>query len=142
MTRPSWWFVLLVVAIPMLSGCARERKIDPVEGQVGESLMIVANAYLQATEKNKRPPKGPEELKPFLPADKPADSLLRSVRDGEPFVILWGTDPREGMDVKPLVIGYEQKGKDGTRMVFTAMGVMTMDEAGFAAARFPPGHKP
>ena len=41
-------------------------------------------------------------------------------------MILWGTDQRTGMDVKPLVIGYEKNGKGGMRMVFTAMGVMTM----------------
>jgi len=142
MTRPAWCIVLLVAALAPLSGCRRQKPIDPVEGQVSENLSVIARAYNKAIEKNKKPPASVEDLKPFLPTDKPADSLLKSVRDGEPFVILWGTDPRTGMDVKPLVIAYEKKGQGGKRMVFTAMGVMTMNEAGFAEARFPAGHKP
>jgi hypothetical protein len=116
--------------------------MDKTAGQVGENLTALANAYRQATEKNKRPPQGPDELKPFLPAGANPDTVLKSVRDDQPFVILWGTDPRTGLDLKPLVIGYEKQGKGGNRMVFTAMGVMTMDEKSFAEANFPKGHKP
>ena len=135
------WTAILSL-LPILTwGCAA-RKSDKVEGQVGENLSTIANAYQQATVKNNRPPSGPDELKPFLPANQDSDTLFRSIRDHEPFVIIWGTDPRAGMDLKPLVIGYEKQGQGGTRMVFTAMGVMTMEDHGFAAARFPAGHKP
>ena len=68
--------------------------------------------------------------------------MFTSVRDGEPFVIIWGTDPRTGMELKPQVIGYEKEGRGGNRFVFTAMGVMQMTDGDFEEANFPPGHKP
>ena len=95
-----------------------------------------------ATNKNGQPPRGPEDLRQFLPQDQDQDSLFRSVRDDQPFVIIWGTDPRTGMDLKPLVIGYEKEGSGGDRFVYTAMGVMQMTDEDFEEARFPPGHNP
>jgi hypothetical protein len=134
------WIVLLLITL--LSGCSGDSDEVTPEVEVGGDLFTIAEAYRLATEKNGQPPKGPDELKPFLPQDADQDALFRSVRDGEPFVIIWGTDPREGMDTKPLVIGYEKEGKGGDRFVFTAMGVMQMTDDDFAEARFPAGHKP
>ena len=134
------WIVLLLIIL--VSGCSGDGDEITPEVEVGENLSTIADAYQLATEKNRQPPKGPDDLKPFLPQDVDQDTLFRSVRDGEPFVIIWGTDPREGMDIKPLVIGYEKEGKGGDRYVFTAMGVMQMTDDDFAEARFPSGHNP
>lgn len=134
------WIGLLLSIL--VSGCSGDSDEVTPEAEVGDNFSTIADAYLRATEENRRPPKGPEELKPFLPQDVDQDSLFQSVRDGEPFVIIWGTDPREGMDLKPLVIGYEKEGKGGDRFVFTAMGVMQMTDDDFEEANFPAGHTP
>ncbi len=137
--RLGWLAAGLLAA---LASCGCTRTEDKSAGEVQENLTTLAKAYTQATQQNNRAPTGIADLKPFLPKDVPDEKLLNSARDGQPFVILWGTDPRTGMDLKPLVIGYEKSGVGGRRMVFTAMGVMTMTDADFAEARFPPGHKP
>ena len=131
---------LLVCLATFLSGCSG--RIKQSAGHVAGPLMELATAYQRATHKLDRAPKDADELKPFLDEGKEVGSLLRSPADGEEYVILWGTDPRAGMALKPLVIGYEKKGMDGTRFVFTAMGVSLMSEKDFQNARFPEGHKP
>ena len=70
------------------------------------------------------------------------NSLLTSPNDGQPLVVLWGTDPRADQGNSPLVIGYEKQGKGGGRWVFHTMGVVRMTDADFAQARFPKGHTP
>jgi len=134
------WIGLLLIIL--VSGCSGDSDEVTPEAEVGENFSTIADAYLLATEKNRQPPKGPEELKPFLPQDVDQDTLFRSVRDGEPFVIIWGTDPHEGMDLNPLVIGYEKEGEGGDRFVFTVVGVMQMTDEEFGEANFPAGHKP
>ena len=104
--------------------------------------MLLGNLYQQATQKTGQPPAKQEDLVPYLPAGKSIDELLKSPTDGQAYVILWGTDPRTGMELKPLVIGYEKQGKSGARFVFTAMGVSLMSDSDFKGANFPPGHKP
>lgn len=141
MDRSALCRVACLFGLLLAAGCEAP-VADQAAGEVGENLSVLANAYQQATEKNNQPPQSAEDLKPFLPADADPNKLLVSVRDGQPFVIVWGADPRTGMDLKPMVIGYEKNGKGGTRMVYTAMGVMTMADADFAEANFPPGHKP
>lgn len=131
-------FYLLLTAGLGLAGCQGSK--PDVRPANAEGLKTVSNAYLQATTKLNRAPKSLDELKPYLPSGTDPNGLLTSPNDGEPYVILWGTDPRAGMDLKPLVIGYEKNGKGGSRFVFTAMGVMQMTDADFKEARFPPGH--
>lgn len=136
------WVVCVVIAC-ILAGCGRRGVVaDEDESRAQQALKTVSAAYTACLAKKGKPPASVEELKPFLPADAAPEELLRSPRDGQPFVILWGTDPRKGMDVKPLVIAYEAQGKGGIRMVFTAMGVFAMDASRFAEARFPEGHSP
>lgn len=131
-------FVALVSAF--LGGCSSQGTVQ--EGDPGK-LTTLANAYIQATEKTGRPPKGPADLKAFLPKGTDVDGLLASPNDGKPHVILWGQDPRKLRGtLKPGVIGYEQDGKGGRRFVFTAMGVMLMTDDDFAQANFPEGHRP
>jgi len=136
------WIGIGLLGIISVSGCSGNAEAVKEQGAVGENLTTVANAYRAATDKNNRPPTSPEELKPFLPPGVDQATLFQSVRDGQPFVILWGTDPRQGMDVKPLVYGYEKEGQGGERFVMTAMGVMQMTDEDFAQANFPAGHQP
>ena len=131
----------LLVVIPGL-GCSSSVEQTKMQGEVAGTLSTIAKAYLAATQKNGRAPNGPDELKPFLPPDSDQEAMFRSTRDGQPFVILWGADPRTGMDLKPLVIAYEKDGSGGNRFVYTAMGVMQMTDEDFAQANFPAGRKP
>lgn len=131
---------LFFLALVGLLGCGP----NPEGKQKRDSgpLSELAKYYNQATNQLNRAPKSPDELKPLLPPDKDVNSLLNCPVDNEPYVIIWGTDPREGMDLKPLVIGYEAKEYDGSRFVFTAMGVMLMESEDFKTAKFPAGHTP
>ena len=136
------WIGLGLLALTCGPGCGNSVEETKVKGQVGQNLETLSKAYAAATEKNGRPPSGPDELKPFLPPNAEPDAVFRSARDGQPFVILWGADPRTGMDLKPLVIAYEKDGKGGSRFVYTAMGIMQMTNEDFAQANFPAGRKP
>jgi hypothetical protein len=123
-----------------LAGCSGTATVG--ERTDVDHLQKVATAYMQATVKAGRPPAGPNDLKPFLKGQDDVAALLVSPNDGQPYVILWGTDPRPGKAPSPLVIGYEKQGKNGQRFVFLDMGVVQMSEADFARANFPKGHKP
>ncbi len=106
------------------------------------NIKKIASAYLKATDKLGRPPKEKKELVPYLKDEGDLEALFQSPNDGQPFVIIWGTNPRAGLDVSPGVIAYEKVGRGGKRFVFTAMGVMQMADEDFAKANFPKGHKP
>ena len=123
----------------ILLGCTSP-KTTPTENV--ENLRKVEEAYRAAIAKLSRPPKDESEFKPFLAKIGDPDKLLRSTNDNQPFVILYGADPRRGMELKPLVIAYEKEGRAGKRSVYTAMGVMEMSDEDFREANFPSGHKP
>jgi hypothetical protein len=96
--------VLACLAASFSAGCGRRAPVvDETEARSQEALRVIAAAYGAAITKRGKPPAGPDDIKPFLPAGVSVDDALRSPRDGQPFVVLWGADPRKGMDVKPLV---------------------------------------
>lgn len=137
------WALAAVLIACAATGCGRKIQVaDETESKSQEALRAVAAAYNAALAKRGKPPAGPDDIVPFLPKGVSPEDALRSPQDDQPFVIIWGADPRKGMDVNPLVIGYEAQGKNGRRMVFTAMGVFTMTDARFKEARFPEGHTP
>jgi hypothetical protein len=137
------WVVPVIAAACLLGGCGRRVAVtDEAETKAQDALRAVAAAYNAAIAKRGKPPAGPDDIKPFLPEGAALDDALRSPRDGQPFVVIWGADPRKGMDIKPLVIAYEARGGNGRRLVFTAMGVFAMENSRFAEARFPEGHAP
>jgi len=133
------WSLACLVTIGLL-GCSGGAHA-PQTSDPGP-LNSLSAAYMRATSKLNRPPKDAEELKAHLASGETIDKLLTSPNDNQPYVILWGADPRSGMDLKPLVIAYEKEGKGGVRFVFTAMGVSLMGSEEFKEANFPQGHKP
>ena len=92
-----------------------------------------------------RPPQSAEELKPALGKLGNPDDLLRSSRDGQPFVVCWGVDllvPPTWAKATP-VLAYEKRGVDGRRYVLTTRRrVELMPDQEFRKASFPPGHTP
>jgi hypothetical protein len=138
--RPCVWIIAAVLLAA--AGCSSPAVKEVDAGDPG-ALRKIASAYGRATAKNDRPPTKPADLKPFLPDGEDVDQLLISPRDGQPYVIFWGFDSRPGKSGEsPVVIGYEKAGKGGTRFVFLDMGVVSMTDAEFAKATFPPGRKP
>lgn len=132
------WFSGLFLLV-CLVGCSSQ----PVaQTQDPGTLNELSKIYLAATVGLDRAPTSPQELQPYLPPGKSVDELLTSSNDRQPYVVAWGADPRTGMDLKPLVIAYEKQGSNGSRFVFTAMGVMLMSNEDFKEARFPAGHTP
>ncbi len=131
--------MVTIVALGLAAGCG-----GPVRVQKGEAgpLNEFGTVYRQATDKLGRPPKSVEELAANAPAGKDVNSLLKSPNDNQPYVVVWGADPRSGMQLKPLVIAYEKEGLSGVRFVYTAMGVMLMGPDEFKEANFPQGHTP
>jgi hypothetical protein len=137
-------FHLLLLVLLTLAGCSgtgADRPLDPTE----ERLFKIGNAYLAATTRLKRPPKNADELKPSLEGGADADAL-RSPRDGQPFVIIWGVDFNRlppGRDDIYTVAAYEQRGADGKRYVLHfPRGVVLLTDEELRKAAFPPGHKP
>ena len=74
------------------------------------------------------------------PVDPDPSKYVRSPRDGEEFIVVWGLDlSRTSGDT---VVAYERKGVDGKRMVVTAdsnIREVTGDE--LRQLKFPKDHK-
>jgi hypothetical protein len=118
-----------------------EKPLDPTHG----NLMRIGSAYVRHINEKKKPPQGPQDLRPFLADAGNPDEIFRSARDNEPLVICWGVDI-----LKPIswakstpVLAYEKRGADGSRYVLTTVrSVELMPDAEFRQASFPPGHHP
>ena len=120
-----------------MPGCARKPVVVGSSKEF-QNLIFIAQAYVDAVDgKLGRPPNDVEELKTYLEGMGNPDEVLVSPNDGLPYVIVWGVKPGR------FPIAYEQKGKDGARVVVDRrlMPWRVTDEE-FARLRFPPGHKP
>jgi hypothetical protein len=95
----------------------------------------------QATTKLGRPPARVGELRPFLEQVGDPEQILRSPRDGLPYVIICGVDFRQLpiTTMPPPIMAYEQVGANGKRYVLTVMGVMPMRDEEFAKAKLLKG---
>jgi hypothetical protein len=134
--------VLFVVSLAGtgLIGCAPKPVIVDLP-KAHQNLTRIATAYIDAESRLGRPPKNVEELKPFLKDFGNPDEMLSSPNDGLPYVIIWDTKVA-GVGGFPI-LAYEQKGKDGKRLVADArMQTMEVADQQFARLRFPAGHKP
>ena len=136
--------ILLLVAVAGPVGCSKEVRVEVKLEPAHENLMKIGSAYIQFNAKNKRPPKSVEEIKPLLKEFGSIDRLLRSPRDGEPYVICWGVDllvPAKWARSTPI-LAYEKRGAEGTRYVLTTLrSVQQMSDEQFEQASFPPGHQ-
>jgi hypothetical protein len=133
---------VLMLATTGLAGCSAKPVVmgSPAEKQ---NLLFIAQAYIDAAEgKLGRPPNNAEEFKSFLEEigrinNRNADDILVSPNDGLPYVIVWGQAPGR------YPIAYEQKGKEGKRLVIDSrLMPWSVTDEGFARLRLPPGHKP
>ena len=133
--------LILLVLVAALPGCAkREPPVD--EGEL--NLRRIMQAYHFSMEPHGRPPRKVEDIKrqfKEIGETRDPDVILRSPRDGEPYVILFG-HPFEALD-RNTILAYEQKGKDGKRYVLTlSRDVKILSDEEFASARFAGDHKP
>ena len=145
---PSWVHgaALLLAAGSILPGCSPTEvivhaKLDPSH----ENLVHIRTAYVRFNTANRRPPAGPEDLKPFLREFGNPEEILRSPRDRDLYVICWGVDlsrPPSWATGAP-VLAYERRPVEGKRYVLTTHGsVSLMGDEEFFGASFPPGHQP
>ena len=119
-----------------------DKPLEPAQ----ERLAKIYMAYVRFSTEQKRPPRNAEELKPFLAEMGNADDILRSPRDGQPFVVCWGVNVGASASwakSMPVVI-YEKQGVDGRRYVLTApfRKVEVLSDQEFRQASFPPGYSP
>src|SRR5262249_34424127 len=126
---------LLVVWLG-LTGCSSKpvKREDP--GAV--NLRKISQAYDVADLTIGHPPRSEDELKRcFKEIGETGDSdqILRSPRDGEPYVILYG--PPLNSDARDIILAYEKNGAEGKRYVLTlARRVQIMTDSEFATAKF------
>jgi hypothetical protein len=102
----------------------------------------VISTYRTAASMLGKPPASMDDLKQVLaPLSDDPGQYLRSKRDGQDFVIVWGLN----LDTLPpdVVVAYEQNGVDGKRMVVMPRGdVREVTSEEFAKLKFPKDHQP
>jgi hypothetical protein len=136
----------LTVLLAGLTGCRDGTNVVPLSG-AEKNLKNIVLAYHDAHSGLGHAPKDADELKPFLKPFGDPDALLNSPNDGEPFVVVWGTDPTRGGPTGYQgmwqIIAYEKKGSGGKRAVVDVRGrPLTVPEDDFRALKFAGGHNP
>lgn len=133
--------VVCVLGVLAALGCHEDGKTPPPPTDTN-MLRGIIRYYAAAAGELGRPPQKMEELKSILaPLTSEPDKYLRSTRDGEEFVVVWGLHLHQ----LPLdtIVAYERTGVDGKRFVVNLDGVVrevAADE--FAKLKFPKGHTP
>jgi hypothetical protein len=112
-------------------------------------LSEIGQAYMTFMIAEKRHPKSIDEIRQTLQtlhsADYASDPelVLRSPRDGQPFVVILGAGSTDAGADKSTVWAYEQTGVDGERYVLMlSSDVKLLTDEEFAQAKFAAGHKP
>jgi hypothetical protein len=132
--------LFVVLGIMAAIGCDGGTRVNKPPDE--SNLRGIVRVYGIATRDLGRPPKSMDELTAiYAQADPDPSKYVRSPRDGEELVVVWGLDlERQPAD---MVVAYERKGADGKRMVVTADNIVrdvTNDE--FAKLKFPKDYKP
>jgi hypothetical protein len=129
-----------MLAILAFCGCDSGAKVTPPTDS--SMLRGIVRIYGIAARDLGRPPKSMDELKAvYAQADPDPSKYVRSARDGEEFVVVWGLN-LEGLP-PDTVLAYERTGLDGQRMVVTLDGaVREVSREEFAKLKFPKNHKP
>src|SRR5262245_17614920 len=118
----------------LIAGCS-SKPADVGSGEdETEHLARIGRAYDAATKRLNRPPADVEQLKPFLREFGDPEAALRSPRDGQPYVIVFGANIRKPFQMPPPIYAHEKEGVDGKRFVLTVMGVIQMTDEEFAKA--------
>lgn len=138
--RPESLFAFVALALA-LAGCSK-----PVlaEDRAAANLRKIGQAYELAADLRNRPPRTVEEVRRMfkeLGETRAPDELLRSPRDGQPYVIVFGA--AFDVDDRDTLLAYEKNGAEGARYVLTlGREVKLMKDEEFARASFAKGHKP
>jgi hypothetical protein len=135
-------------ALPVLLcgtyGCGGDAPKSTEVSPLHNNLRTFTLAYVNATKELNRPPRNPEEIKPYLTklGGNPSE-ILRSTSDGEELVIQWGSpiSKMSAPDGKMLVWVYEKNAHDGKRWVLQGRFATEMTEDEFRNASFSPGIK-
>ena len=128
----------------LLTGCSGSRGL-PNKAQEESPLKPVAMYYGEYIKQHRgQPPASEVEFKAFLKDPKIADRLkeefqitdidkmLVSPRDNKPFFIYYGAASKNSGPGGAPVVGYEQEGVGGKRIVASALPAMAeVDEAEF-----------
>jgi hypothetical protein len=142
---PRWLLLGPAALLAGLAGCGSSTHVVPLT-PAEKALTSVTMAYKEAHAKLGHAPKNADELKPFLKEFGKPEELLVSPNDGQPYVVVWGTDPNGGpIGYKGMwhILAYEQKGTGGRRAVCDVRGrPMTVPDDDFAKLKFVGRHKP
>jgi hypothetical protein len=134
--------VFLALVGLALVGCSD--KLRPQEDPGSVRMRRILQAYQLAADTRGRPPRNAQELGRFfkeLGETGDPEQLLRSPRDGQPYVILFGPD--FDFEARGTILAYEKTGTEGGRYVLTlAREVKLMKDEEFAQATFAKDHKP
>jgi hypothetical protein len=133
------------LVILFLTGCLV--KSGPREDETTMDMRHIARVFESIQGFYNRPPKDLEEIKKYLTdyhtdgLNEPADKVLTSSRDGEPYVIIIGSQFGTGMGDE--IVMYEKRGAEGKRYVmFTDRSVRQLTDDEFKQATFAKGHRP
>src|SRR5436190_13991851 len=110
---PRWPLLAFLV----VAGCSNAVDVRPTE-PTRQRLIALGRAYGQTIGRGKTPATL-ADLEPALKEMGNPDELTKSPRDGQPFVILWGTKLTEA---ESKVFMYEKEGRGGTRFVLKTDG--------------------
>jgi len=142
--------ILLPLFLGFVSGCSSTPPEPPAEDPTAGRLRKIGLAYMEVHNNTGKPPQNVNQIKDALKqmGESDPDSLLISPRDGKPFTIILSVDTRKGgeapnSDAPPVVLAYEQVGKDGNRYILTTLCfAIPLSADDFAKAKFPAGHIP
>jgi hypothetical protein len=133
-------FIIGALGFAAAIGCQSGNEVPPPTDP--SMLRGIIRIYGIATRDLGRPPQNIEELKAiYAQVDSDPSKYVRSNRDGEEFVVVWGLNLENSS--ADTVVAYERKGADGKRMIVTVDGMVrevTADE--FAKLKFPKNHTP
>ena len=132
----------VVVAFGSLFGCQGSPSTVVHTPPDTSALRGIGRYYVIATGELGRPPKNMDELKAVLaPLTNEPDKYLRSTRDGQEFVVVWGQQLHAL--TAGTIIAYERTGVDGKRLVGDInANVREVTAEEFTKLKFPKDHKP
>ena len=108
----------LSIALITLTGCGGEvdkRTVDPTR----QRLIALGQAYGRHLATKGRPPSKLADMEPELKELGNPEELSKSARDGQPFVILWGTRFTEK---EAKIYMHEKEGQGGKRYILMTDG--------------------